>query len=116
MLDLDPLTAPSATPVARSSATLLATAYGAVVLAADEVRWQTATRTLGELIDALAAYVAARAPEMLWPEDAEEVARCLAAGEPGPAVRHYFAATGRRWDRERLHWVVPMPIPTGPAA
>jgi hypothetical protein len=114
MLELDTSPAPSAASP-HSTDTVFASAYGAVVLAADEVRWQTATRSFSELLRALAEYVEARAPHQLWPADAAHVADCLRRGQHGRAVLHYFAVAGRRWDRERLHWVVPMPIPAPPA-
>jgi hypothetical protein len=83
------------------------TAYGAVVLAADQVRWQVATRTWAELIDAVAAYVESHAPQQLWPDDAARVARWLGRGDRAKAIVYYFTTIGGRWDRERLHWVVP---------
>ncbi|HEU4698549.1 MAG TPA: hypothetical protein VFS40_05180 [Gemmatimonadales bacterium] len=94
-------------PGAAAGDPAVATAYGAVVLVHDEVRWHAATRTRAELFAALAAYVAEQAPFQLWPLEAARVRRWLHRGDREQAVRYYFATVGRRWDREQLHLVLP---------
>lgn len=92
---------------AESAGAAGATAYGAVIVAHDEVRWHAATRTRPELFAALAAYVAEQTPFQLWPRDAARVRRWLHRGDAEKAVLYYFATEGRRWDRERLHLALP---------
>lgn len=59
------------------------------------------------LIRRLARYVARRAPCMLWPDDARQVADLLATRDLEGAVTTYFHALGDpgrrvRWERQRV--------------
>lgn len=96
------------TPEAARGDAAVATAYGAVILVYEEVRWHAATRTRRELFAALADYVAEQAPFQLWPPEAARVRRWLHRGDLEKAVLYYFATEGRRWDRERLHLALPL--------
>lgn len=84
-----------------------ARAYGAVVFAADGVRWHAATRTWDELERLLSEYVEAQAPAQLWPGEAAQVEEWFAAGERRRAIDYYFERVGVRWDFEALHVVAP---------
>jgi len=75
----------------------------AVVLAPDGPRLLTAAPTRAALLESVAGYVAAHAPDRLWPEDASRVARQLRDGDHEGAIRHYFETTDRPWDEEQLH-------------
>ena len=74
----------------------------AVVESCGEVRHVAVDASREGLVGQLACYVEARAPHTLWPEDAEQVGRLLAAGRGEEAVAWYFARVGHRWDPERL--------------
>lgn len=63
--------------------------------------------TRGEVLRRLARYMARNAPNLLWPEDAARLEKCLGDGDLEGAVETYFAALddpGRtvRWERQRL--------------
>lgn len=74
----------------------------AAVIAHDGVRFTTAAPTRDALNQALAEYVSERAPEQLWPTDAEAVREFLSLGDQRAAIDCYFAAVGDRWDEEWL--------------
>jgi hypothetical protein len=75
----------------------------AVVLAADGPRLLTAAPTRAALLESVAGYVAAHAPDRLWPDDASRVAEHLRDGDHEGAIRHYFETGDRPWDEEQLH-------------
>jgi hypothetical protein len=63
--------------------------------------------TRAQLMRRLGRYVRRNAPTLLWPEDAEQVATLLDAGDVDGAVAAYFEATrgeGQpvRWEQQHL--------------
>lgn len=75
----------------------------AVVAAIDGIRFAAVETTPQNLLGRLSCYVREMAPQVLWPPEAERVKSLIAAGELEPAVDHYFACVGNRWDREFLY-------------
>ena len=75
----------------------------AVVWAADGPRLVAAAPTRGAVLERVADYVAAHAPDQLAPDDAARVAAHLCSDDYESAAHHYFAVAARRWDEERLH-------------
>lgn len=88
------------------------TLHVAAVMTVDGVRFAAAEPTRDALLAALGRYVAASAPDALWPEDASEVSERIVRGEIDDAIEVYFAAAGCRWDDE---WLVTLEVATGEA-
>jgi hypothetical protein len=81
----------------------------AVVWSIDGPRLLTLAHSRDQLLERVAGYVAARAPDRLHPEDAAQVGEHLERGDHERAASHYFDTVGRRWDEERLHLYVVSP-------
>jgi hypothetical protein len=77
-------------------------AMGAVVCAADGVRFVAVGDHLADLIGQLADYVRARCDDALWPSAAQQVRTLMDDGLPCAAIHLYFSRVGDRWDREYL--------------
>jgi hypothetical protein len=88
----------------------------AVVWSIDGPRLLTLARSRDQLLERVAGYVAARAPERLHPGDAARVGEHLERGDHESAASHYFDTVGERWDEEHLHLYVVAPGDALPGA
>jgi hypothetical protein len=88
--------------IAAADSALSAGALVAVVCGPDGVRYTASGADQPEVVSRLLAYVGERCEDVLWPSDAREVRRLIAAGQDQDAVELYFATVGERWDAEWL--------------
>ena len=75
----------------------------AIVWGLDGPRLVAAAPTRDEVLARVGEYVAARAPDQLWPDDAARVVNHLCSDDYEGAAHHYFMVAERRWDDEHLH-------------
>jgi hypothetical protein len=78
----------------------------AIVRAPDGVRFTATGLWANDVVPALAAYVAERCEDVLWPAAAAEVRRLIDGARPSRAIAAYFEHVGARWDAECLELYV----------